>query len=150
MTWKKILCAVDFSEPSRIAMLEAAALARDADAALVVAHVYQPPRGSMVATDMLAPAPAEVEATVAEDAERRLRPWVDEAGKVADRAVEPRVVPGAAAERIVALARELGADLVVLATHGRTGLARVLLGSVAERVVREAPCSVLVVRRPLA
>ena len=47
------------------------------------------------------------------------------------------------------MARELGADLIVMGTHGRTGLRRLLMGSVAERVVREAPCPVLTVRTPV-
>ena len=59
-----------------------------------------------------------------------------------------RIVDGAAAAGIVEVANEVGAELVVVGTHGRTGLAHVLLGSVAERVVRHAPCPVLVARLP--
>ena len=57
-----------------------------------------------------------------------------------------RVLPGEPAAEITRLAREEGFDVVVLATHGRHGLKRLLMGSVAERVVREAPCSVVVAR----
>ena len=56
------------------------------------------------------------------------------------------VRPGRPATEIVEAARELAADLIVIATHGRTGLQHVLLGSVAENVVRHAPCPVLTVR----
>jgi nucleotide-binding universal stress UspA family protein len=54
---------------------------------------------------------------------------------------------GIAWDQIASAARELGADLILLATHGRTGLAHALLGSTAERVVRHAPCPVLTLRR---
>lgn len=56
------------------------------------------------------------------------------------------VAPGIAAERIVALASSIDADLIVLGTHGRTGLSRLVLGSVAEEVVRRASCNTLVIR----
>jgi universal stress protein A len=55
---------------------------------------------------------------------------------------------GLPGEEIVETARELPADLIVISTHGRTGLAHVVIGSVAEQVVRHAPCPVLVLRRP--
>jgi nucleotide-binding universal stress UspA family protein len=53
---------------------------------------------------------------------------------------------GQAAERLIAAAKEKNADLIVMATHGRTGLSHALMGSVAEKVVRQAPCPVLTVR----
>jgi nucleotide-binding universal stress UspA family protein len=59
---------------------------------------------------------------------------------------EPRIATGDPAEAILHLAQELTVDLIVMATHGRTGLPHVLLGSVAEKVVRRAPCAVLVTR----
>jgi nucleotide-binding universal stress UspA family protein len=60
------------------------------------------------------------------------------------------VLPGLPAAEIARLAQEGSFDLVVVATHGRRGVKRVLLGSVAERIVRDAPCTVLVVRPPPA
>ena len=60
---------------------------------------------------------------------------------------EARVTAGHAAEAIVHTAEELGVDLIVMATHGRTGVPHMLLGSVAEKVVRHSPCPVLTVRQ---
>ena len=62
------------------------------------------------------------------------------------RAVATAVRWGAAVEEIVAYAQERPIDLIVIATHGRTGLSHVLLGSVAERIIREAPCPILTIR----
>jgi nucleotide-binding universal stress UspA family protein len=74
-------------------------------------------------------------------------PWEEEAARIAGRQVRSTVTPGSPADEIVRFARERATDVVVLGSHGRAGLARLLLGSVAERVVREAPCPVLVIRR---
>ncbi len=72
--------------------------------------------------------------------------WRAEATRASGRPVHSTVLGGNPASEIVGYVRERGFDLLVLATHGRTGLARFVLGSVAERVVREATCPVLVVR----
>jgi nucleotide-binding universal stress UspA family protein len=66
--------------------------------------------------------------------------------RTAGRTAEPRSVDGDAATQIIATARSVGADLIVLGTHGRTGFARLVLGSVARNVLHHAPCSVLVAR----
>ena len=74
-------------------------------------------------------------------------------GEVADAAdkagvaVETRLVTGIPSEDIVRLGQELPADLIIMGTHGRSGMSHLLLGSVAERVVRKAPCPVLTVRQ---
>jgi nucleotide-binding universal stress UspA family protein len=61
---------------------------------------------------------------------------------------EHRLISGTPADAIVSLAKEVGAELIVMSSHGRTGLSRVVLGSVAEVVVRKAPCPVLILKRP--
>lgn len=71
---------------------------------------------------------------------------VADAGTKVGVAVETRIVTGTAVEQIVRLAKELPADLIIIGTHGRTGISHVFLGSVAEKVVRRAPCPVLTVR----
>ncbi len=82
-----------------------------------------------------------------EAATRALAEWRDraDAGGVE---VDVRVAPGMPSETIVAVAQEIAADLIVMGTHGRTGLGHVMLGSVAERTLRAAPCPVLTVRPP--
>lgn len=148
--WKKILCAVDFSELSRIAMLHAAERARAAGAELTLVNVIPKPHASMIAADPLAPTAGEVTEKLLEETDRRMAPWAEEAARICGAPVRTRVLVGDAADKLVGFAREDGSDLVVIGTHGRTGVARVVLGSVAEKVVREAPCSVLVARRPPA
>lgn len=145
--WKKILCAVDFSELSRIAMLHAAERARAAGAELTLVHVIPKTHASMISSDVLSPTAGEVTEQRLEEMDTRMAPWVDEAAQVCGAPVRSRILAGDAAEKLIAFAREDGSDLVVIGTHGRTGVARAFLGSVAEKVVREAPCSVLVARK---
>ena len=144
LEFKKICCATDFSEPSRIAMLEAAELARRLDAQLELVHVRMPP--PTVGTDLLA-TPIEATGTALAEIEKTMATWRDEAERLVGRAVRSTVLTGDAAGEIVRLARERAIDLVVVGTHGLRGLRRLVIGSVAERIVREAPCAVVVARR---
>ena len=138
--FRNLCVAVDLSEPSREALDQAAELAGVLGADLTVVHVLAPPPSS--ATDLLvAPGGAEGEAREVEEA---LEAWRAVAEARAGRPVRARLLVGAPAKELVRLAREEGCDLVVVGTHGRTGLRRAVLGSVAAAVVREAPCAVLV------
>ena len=119
---KRILVATDFSELSGAAVKAAADLARQAGGRLTVLHVMMPGEASV--TDALI--------AIADE----LRNGVD---------VETALALGDPAEEIVRHARRHEVDLVVLGTHGRTGVTRALLGSVAERVVRTSCCPVLTV-----
>jgi nucleotide-binding universal stress UspA family protein len=143
--WKRFCCAIDFSEPSRLAMQEAAELARrfEGELELLYVHPLPPPT---VAIEAVPTYPNVLETEVRELRDT-MAPWVEDAARIAGRAVGSTVVPGTPADDIVRFARERAIDVVVLGTHGRSGLTRLLLGSVAERVVREAPCPVLVTRR---
>jgi nucleotide-binding universal stress UspA family protein len=143
--WNEILCAVDFSEPSRLAMLEACDIARRDGGSLTLVNVFEPPAG-LAMSDVVAPASPKVVAALEEELSRKLEAWRVEAEKRTLSPVAARVLPGMPALEIVRVAKEGGFDLVVLATHGRHGVKRLLLGSVAEQVVRDAPCSVLVSR----
>jgi nucleotide-binding universal stress UspA family protein len=143
--WKRLCCAIDFSEPSRLAMQEAAELARRFDGQLELIHVHPLPPPA-VAIDMPPVSPAFLEMELREPRDA-LAAWQEEAARITGRAVHATLASGSAAEEIVRYARDRAPDVVVLATNGRGGVARLLLGSVAERVVREAPCSVIVVRR---
>ncbi len=142
--WKRICCATDFSEPSRIAMLEAAELARRFEGELELVHVHVPPPA--MGTEVLATPIALPESAPAESAEA-LATWRDEAERLLGRTVRARLLAGEPASEILRHAREREIDLVVVGTHGRRGLRRLVLGSVAERIVREAPCAVVVGRR---
>lgn len=138
--WKKICCAIDFAEPSRVAMEQAADLAKRFEAKLVLVHVVVPrPSASDVPSWGIATAAAE-------EHERTLEEWRVEAERRAGRPVRSRILAGAPAAEILRHAREEGCELIVIGTHGRTGIARLVLGSVAARVARESACPVLVVR----
>lgn len=143
MGFTKIACPVDFSACSREALRIAAELARDWSAPLVVVHVWEPPRWS-IREVMIAP---EVIQDMVEAEEAELESWTATAKQFGAREVGTRLLSGVAWDAVLALLKDDPAiDLVVMGTHGRTGLKHVLLGSVAEKVVRHAPCPVLVVR----
>lgn len=142
---KKILVPTDFSEFSNHALRYGGELARRFDAELHLLHVID---DSITVPDPLMGAPAS-------DAEIRdlQRAAEDALGKLAADAAlkDVRIAPcvvltGSPFVGIVRHARENNVDLIVIATHGRTGLAHAMLGSTAERVVRKAPCPVLTVR----
>ncbi len=141
--WKKICCAIDFSEPSRLAMEEGARLALRCQAELTLLHVHEVP--TVASTETLSP--RKLLERALEEAERKLAGWKADAERIAGRPVRSMVLTGEAAPEILRSVREQPFDLLVVSTHGRTGLKRLVLGSVAERVVREADCPVLVARR---
>jgi nucleotide-binding universal stress UspA family protein len=140
-----ILAAIDFSGSSALALEEAFRFAAERpELALYVLHVASA-YGPVLRLEI----DQEVRTLPAEEAEEVLAAHVkehaDRAG--ADHArVHPLLRTGAASDEIVAAAAELDAELVVVGTHGRTGVRRMLLGSVAEAVVRKAGCPVLVMR----
>ncbi len=144
---KRILVPTDFSKSSENALTYALAFAEKFGAAVDLLHVVQDlalfiPEAVLV-TPQPAP-PVEQFVTAARTALER----VIQALNRPDLAVRPEVAEGTTYEAIVSFARERGVDLIIMGTHGHTGLAHVLLGSVAERVVRRAPCPVLTVRHP--
>ncbi len=141
--WKKICCAVDFSEPSSLVVNEAADLAKRFEADLTVLHVYEEAAGAAAALEV--PRLEHLE-RVAAEAERRLAECRSAAERRAGRAVRSAMSQGAAAPEILRFVEEGAFDLLVVGTHGRKGIQHLMLGSVAERVVREAVCPVLVVR----
>jgi nucleotide-binding universal stress UspA family protein len=146
--WKRILCPIDFSDASRAALETAADLARRFGATLTLLHAYPVPGytfpdGSFVASSKMLD-------ELADQARRHLEEWKDIAASLGLPGVEAVTAVGEPAHEIVTWATAHGADLVVVGTHGRTGLTHALMGSVAERVVRRAPCPVLTVRPPKA
>ena len=142
MPFRKIVVATDFSAGAERALGTAATVARTYDAELVVAHVVDVPTafGGAVA------APADVVEEIKSDAVRGLDEALRNARARGVTRVSSSLIDGAPAESLLQLLGAGGVDLVVVGPRGRTGLPRFLLGSVAEKVVRHAPCSVLVAR----
>jgi nucleotide-binding universal stress UspA family protein len=141
-----LVCATDFSEPSRLAVDMAVDLARRYGCGtLRLLHVDPAVERFAVG--------AEVEARIAEEyakLQRAAQAELERVAQVVHRETGVAVVPefrtGSPYLEIVKYAAEVHADLLVLGTHGRTGLKRAFLGSVAERVVRHAPCTVVTVK----
>ncbi len=128
-------------------MRVAADLSKAFAAPVQVLAVYQPPVVPLVPEGALFPLPVDVAADVARVNTRLLEEAkrATEAGAIEVTSALRQGVPFA---EIIANAREGEFDLIVMGTHGRTGLKHALLGSVAEKVVRKAPCAVLTVRLP--
>ena len=124
-------------------MRTAIQIAKRTDAELVLAHVWHVPAIAFANEEL---ALSCVSQNAMDDAQRELDAVVRDAGAQLARPATARIRPGGPWSKIVSLLEEQAFDLCVIGTQGRTGLARVLLGSVTEKVVRHAPCSVLVVR----
>jgi universal stress protein A len=139
MKYKRILFATDFSPASDAALKYATALARDSGATLSILHVEELPT-PYAGGEMLLPQPDFPNPEI-----RKMLEAVQPADKSIK--VEHHLVLGTPAEDIVRIAAEQSADLIVIGTHGRTGLKRVLMGSVAEAVMRRATCPVLTVKQ---
>jgi nucleotide-binding universal stress UspA family protein len=145
---KQVLVATDFSEPSATALEYGRALARTFDATLHVVHVVE----NLMASGMMAEAApanyAELLERFEEAADKQLRATIGEDDRrelKAETILLTRVAP---ARGIVSYAETAKIDLIVMGTHGRGGWSHLLMGSVAEKVVRTAPCPVLTVRHP--
>ncbi len=144
---KRILVPTDFSDCSKHAQRYACAFADQFDAELHLVHVLQeviwfaPEMGS--ATPSLGNYQQELRDSAEQSLVKVLDPeWA------AEKSVVRSIREGTPFVEIIRYAKEHDIDLIVMATHGRTGLSHILLGSVAERVVRKAPCPVLTVRHP--
>jgi universal stress protein A len=135
-----ILHPTDFSARSEQAFRLACLLARDQGARVVVLHVVPPPvcRGEEVARQQ----PNGYHEQLWHEHLLRMQ------SPAPDVPIEYRLEDGDPAEVIVRVAEELECGMVVMGTHGRSGISRLLLGSVAEKVLRQCPCPVLTVREP--
>jgi len=135
-----IIVPTDFSTASDAVLPHAEAIARQKSASLLILHVEEPP---------LAYGGGELYYGLPEPSSERILEMLEQV-----RPTDPsvpfthRLTIGDPAGEIVRIAREERADMIVLGTHGRTGMTRLLMGSVAEAVVRRAPCPVLVSREP--
>ena len=139
---KRILVPIDFSDCSKKGLQYALALAREHRAGLTLLYVVQPVYGPVEYASMDS---AQLQVELRESATKEL-------AKLAADEVQGEVPTntfvrvGSPSWEIIEMARKLPADLIVISTHGRTGLKHVFLGSVAEHVVQRAPCPVFVVR----
>jgi len=138
MAQKTILFPTDFSHASDAALPHAEALARQSGARLLIVHVEEPP---------LAYGGGELYYGIPEPSSERILKMLEDV-KPVDPSVPfaHRLTMGDPAGEIVRVAADEGAEMIVLGTHGRTGVTRLLMGSVAEAIVRRAPCPVLVYR----
>lgn len=143
---KTILAPTDFSQHSEHAVRYACALAERLGATLHLIHVLSEivPAGP---DPLLMPVMPPQFYQENEQRAKETLEAIPKAGWCRPPAVVTAVRWGSPVDAIVDYSRELSIDLIVIATHGRTGLSHVLLGSVAERIVREAPCPVLTIRQ---
>jgi|ERR1041385_2447813 nucleotide-binding universal stress UspA family protein len=133
---KRILVPVDFSECSKKALVYAAALAKQFGAELTLLHI--------IPTYPVAPEMVTFEVNSSEYARKELevlRLTIDN-----DLDCQTELQTGSPHLEIIRAAKRLGSDLIIISTHGHTGLTHVVLGSTCEKVIRQAPCPVLVVR----
>jgi nucleotide-binding universal stress UspA family protein len=142
---RRVLYATDFSGASRRAFKAAVTIAKSTGARLTIVNVLTP---------VLPAVPKQfIDAVVLDQLEKQTQRWIArELTKLADKARVAGITASTAlrsgdpVDQIIGTARRDGADLIVVGTHGRHGLSKVFLGSVAERVVAMAPCPVVTVR----
>ncbi len=150
-SFNRILAATDFSDDSNLSLAYAEEIARRFTAEVLVLHADQPLAPVMVSPDMGPAIDAGAMMQIAEEQRLLAQKELDKiVNRLRDGGLKARSLlrVGAPFLEIIQAAQTEGADLIVIGTHGRTGLAHMLMGSVAERVVRKAPCPVLTVRHP--
>lgn len=142
--FKTVLCPTDFSDTSYHALDYGLRFARGASGTLIVAHVIHVPSGDLYGENYgenrtlhFEEARVRVEQKVAEVVATRLEGYPK---------CQTRIDIGDPAEHIIKMAKDCRADLIITSTHGRSGLAHLVMGSVAEKIIRHAPCPVFVVR----
>ncbi len=148
-SFKLIMVTTDFSEAGDHAIGHALRMAADHGAELILTHVIEtviapnPLYAHYYPTELLNP---EIQARAEQDAHKALLDRVPKEGSLASVPYSTYVGHGMPADEIVRTANDRGVDLIVIATHGRTGLKHLFMGSTAERVIRHGHCAVLVVR----
>jgi len=147
MQIKKVLVPVDFSSCSRAALAFAVDLAGKLEATLEVLHVLELPH--YVIPEVLVEVPGERKQTLTEfarsEASKDLQQMLDDLAAQGHR-IKSRLKVGYPRDEILAAAEEDQVDMIVMGTHGRTGISHLFLGSVAEQVVRRARCPVMTIR----
>jgi nucleotide-binding universal stress UspA family protein len=146
LAFTRILCPVDFSDCSRHALEQAATLARQYRASVTALHVFAvaPVAQPIAVGAPIVLEPARASAGLRQSVTAELRAFTDSVD-TGGTLFELTLAEGDTADAIVCHAREREADLIVMGTHGRSGFERLMLGSVAESVLRKTPCPVLTV-----
>jgi nucleotide-binding universal stress UspA family protein len=144
---KKILCPTDFSDPSNEALKIANELGSHFSSEVILLHVVQPMRSSVTTEphtgfDMFA-----YQESIKESAQKALQN-VKRKKLAKVEKVRSMIIEGEPAEEIIKVAADEKANLIVIATHGRSGWKRFVFGSVAEKVIRLSTCAVLTIRAP--
>jgi universal stress protein A len=143
--YARILVPTDFSEPSEAALAHAKGLASQFGASLHLIHVVDDPAlTGLFGLETIVPDPDEVSPGATEELAAQLTAELAPVERARFRATA-EVLRGPVAATIVKTAAELGVSLIVMGTHGRTGVTHAIVGSVAEKVVRQAACPVLTV-----
>ena len=148
ITFKTVLVATDFSEPSDAALVYGRALATRFGATLHVLHVAQNVYISTFGAENFAIVAPGLQQQVEDDARRSLHQLLIDSDGSGPPTVRAILTSSSPAMAIVDYANDHDIDIIVMGTHGRGALAHLVMGSVAEQVVRLAPCPVLTLRRP--
>ena len=145
MKLNSIMCPTDFSKSSDAALGYASALAAETGATLHIVHVAEKTPAYLAGYGGFTYVP-----DVPDSIEREMRNKLDKTNATrSDVVVKRHFLTGSAVPEIVEFANREKTDLIILGTHGRTGISRVLMGSIAEGVLRKAPCPVLTVKSPV-
>lgn len=146
--YRRILVPTDFSDNSRAALEQAVSLAQALGASIDLLHVWEPPR--YIAPDLMLAVPGwsavSLEQYSRTEAAKALEQYLQTLPPQV--ALKSHLEVGDAAASIVRFAKEQGSDLIVMSTHGRGALSRLMLGSVAQKVVSHAECPVMTIRIP--
>lgn len=144
LTLNTILCPIDFSKIANNCLPYAKELARNSGATLILLNVIGENFTDAYGVETIS---IEHPERSKKDAEAKLEKLAKEISEeISDNKIECIVLQGNATQIIVKIAAEKEADLIIMSSHGRTGLGRLLMGSVAEWVFRNAPCPVLMVK----
>ena len=151
VTYKNILFCTDFSANAQAALPYAIDLAKRYGATLHLLHVYQD-AGHIAEFELSSDTKMDyirIAHLMGTEMEKRLEALCGEIVKELG-SCERKMVRGKAHIEIIRYAKEVNIDLIVMASHGLSGLEHVLFGSTAERVLRESPCNVVIIKKPLA
>jgi universal stress protein A len=151
VTYKKILFCTDFSGNAQAALPYAIDLAKKYGAALHLLHVYQE-AGHIAEFELSSDTKSDyirVAHLAGKEMEKHLEALCEEIVKEVG-SCERKMIRGKAHIEIIRHAKETNIDLIVMGSHGLSGLEHVLFGSTAERVLRESPCNVLIIKRPIS